>query len=225
MLLVRQLLYKEKSLDDFEIESEHSIFKLFFEQLLTMDGTKVTDLNVEKNITSMFNDACYICTVALIIKRPALQLGYFRELCNQKTFKGTYYSTNEARADVVLCMVYFLLKHCCEGDDNTKNLMAVIDTNLRERSRESYYRYERFFDACNSFQGMLFPGYFNKVTITPEVLSSMDTEWKTITRNYDKKQLTELVSYWKEPRQRNLIIDAIEAEVNRTHFDEDDLPF
>lgn len=224
MLVVRGLLYKEKTLDDFDIDGDDSIFKKFFELLLTMDGTRVTDLNVEDNITSMFNDACYICTVAMIIKRPALQLGYFRELCNQKTFKGTYYSTNEARADVVLCMVYFLLKHCSEGNDKTKNLMSVIDTNLRERSRESYDRYERFFNVCNSFDGMLSPGYFNKITITPEVLENMNTNWKTITGNFDKKQLSELVSYWKDPHQRNLIIDAIEEELNSTLFD-DDLPF
>lgn len=71
---------------------------------------------------------------------------------------------------------------------------------------------------------MLSPGYFNKITITPEVLENMNTNWKTITGNFDKKQLSELVSYWKDPHQRNLIIDAIEEELNSTLFD-DDLPF
>lgn len=224
MILERRLLYEEKKLDDFDIDSDSSIFKRFFELLLTIDGTKVTDRDVEKNITSMFNDACYICTLALLIKRPALKLGYFRELCNQKTYQGTYYSTNEPRADVVLCMVYFLLKQCCEANDNTKNLMAVIDTNLRERSLESHDRYKRFFDSCDSFQGMLFPGYFDRVTITSKVLKNMDTDWKTLTSNYQKESLTELVSFWNEPHERNLIIDAIESEVKNTIFD-DDLPF
>ena len=48
MLLIRQLLYKEKKLDDFDIDSDTSIFKIFFDLLLTMDGTKVTDMKVEK---------------------------------------------------------------------------------------------------------------------------------------------------------------------------------
>ncbi len=74
MLLIRQLLYKEKKLDDFDIDSDTSIFKIFFDLLLTMDGTKVTDMNVEKTITSMFNDACYICTVSLLINRFAIRL-------------------------------------------------------------------------------------------------------------------------------------------------------
>ena len=224
MLLIRQLLYKEKKLDDFDIDSEGSIFKIFFNLLLTMDGTRVTDMNVESNITSMFNDACYICTVSLLIKRPALQLGYFRELCNQKTFKGTYYSTNNARADVVLCMVYFLLKFCGEGNENTRQLMAVIDTNLRERTPNSNDRYERFFDACHSFQGMLCPNYFKPVKITSDYLNNLSISWKTITNNYDKNTLANLISHWTDPHERNLIIDAIETEVN-SDFSYDDLPF
>lgn len=66
MLQIRPLLYEEKSLDDFNVDSENSIFKFFFNLLLTMEGTKVTDMNVERNITGMFNDACFICTVALL---------------------------------------------------------------------------------------------------------------------------------------------------------------
>ena len=41
MLLVRQLIYKEKTLDDFDIDGDESIFKLFFDLLLNMDGTRV----------------------------------------------------------------------------------------------------------------------------------------------------------------------------------------
>lgn len=57
MLQIRPLLYEEKSLDDFDIDSENSIFKFFFDLLLTMEGTKVTDMNVEKNITGMFHES------------------------------------------------------------------------------------------------------------------------------------------------------------------------
>ncbi len=85
---LRRLLYKEKTLDDFDIDSEGSIFNLFFEVLLTMDGTKVTDLNIEKKITDMFNDACYICTIALIIKRPALKLGPLEYYVTKQTMKS-----------------------------------------------------------------------------------------------------------------------------------------
>ena len=224
MLLVRQLLYEEKTLDDFDIDNEDSLFFRFYNLLLKMDGTRVTDLDVENNITSMFNDACYICTIALLIKRPELKLGYFRELTNQKRLMGTYYKTNEARADAVLSMVYFLLKYCPEGNTNTNKLMTVIDTHLRERSNDSYERYEDFYYSCESMHSMLTPGFFNIRTITVAVLKKEDIKWHEITNNYDKDKLTSLILFWKEPQQRNLIIDAIEEEVNNSVFI-DDLPF
>lgn len=49
MQLVRQLIYKEKTLDDFDIDSNKSVFKLFFDLLLNMDGTRVTDVDADKD--------------------------------------------------------------------------------------------------------------------------------------------------------------------------------
>lgn len=207
MLQIRPLLYEEKSLDDFNIDSENSIFKFFFDLLLTMEGTKVTDMNVEKNITGMFNDACFICTVALLIKRPAMRLGEFRSWCNEKEFKGTYYATNEARADVVLCMVYFLLKYCGDRNTSTDQLMSIIDTNLRERSRDSYNRYERFFNACDSFQGKVSSVYYQQRRITRQMLEIVDFNWW----NFDASW-SGLLNWWSRPQERNLIIDFIEEK-------------
>ena len=51
MLLVRQLLYEEKTLDDFDIDNEDSLFFRFYNLLLKMDGTRETDFDVENNIT------------------------------------------------------------------------------------------------------------------------------------------------------------------------------
>ena len=100
MQIVRQLIYKEKTLDDFDIDSDESVFKLFFDLLLNMDGTRVTDGNVENNITNMFNDACFICNAVIQMKRPYLHYGYFRELASRFSPIDTYHSPNPARADV-----------------------------------------------------------------------------------------------------------------------------
>ena len=96
MLLVRQLLYKEKTLDDFDIDSDKSVFKLFFDLLLDMDGTRVTDGNVENNITNMFNDACFICNAVIQMKRPYLHYGYFRELASRFSPNDTADTTARA---------------------------------------------------------------------------------------------------------------------------------
>ena len=77
MQLVRQLIYKEKTLDDFDIDSDESVFKLFFDLLLNMDGTRVTDYDADKKITDMFNDACFISNAVIQLKRPYMHYGYF----------------------------------------------------------------------------------------------------------------------------------------------------
>ena len=224
MVELRQLLYKEKSLDEFNIESEDSIFKRFFDTLLTMEGTTETDLNVERIITDMFNDACYLCTLTFLVKRPSLHLGHFRALCNAQSFESSYNFDINDRTNSVLCMVYYLLKNYSGANDSSIKLMSAIDKNLRNLSQNSYCRYERFFNACDSFNGTLPSGYFNKITISSDLLKKVKVSWKKITNNYNGDTLAEIFSYWNEPNQRNLLIDAIMSEVNNTFF-EDDLPF
>ena len=222
MLLVRQLLYKEKTLDDFDIDSDKSVFKLFFDLLLDMDGTRVTDGNVENNITNMFNDACFICNAVIQMKRPYLHYGYFRELASRFSPNDTYHSPNPARADVVMCMVYFLLE---EHGDNAADLVRfknTIDTNLRERSRESNERYEQFYDAYyKSIPTYLTDEFVVKLPITQEDLKHVC--WSDISNNYDKQCLKDIVSFWRDPHERNMIIDDIEKEIKQNM--EDELPF
>ena len=221
---LRRLLYKEKTLDDFDIDSEGSIFNLFFEVLLTMDGTKVTDLNIEKKITDMFNDACYICTIALIIKRPALKLGHFRVLCNQADNEVP----NDARADEVMCMVYYLLKYSYERNDSIDILMSVIDKDLRNRSKESYETYESFFNACNSCESHIPSGYFNQIILDPDQFyeDEGEVDWKDITNTYNRAIIKDLVNCWKDATQRDIVIDdmAFEVESDYYYTREDGLP-
>ncbi len=218
---IRPLLYEEKNLDYFDEKSGNPYFEYFYKILLTIDGTKVTDLNVEKNITELFNDSCYICTLALLVKRPELKLGYFRELS-----KGTCYSSKELRADVVLCMVYYMLKNYFVSKDmpGIQNLLSSIDTNLRERSSESTGIYNIFYDQCDSLELGIIPWFFDTRTIKRELLEDLNINWKDVTKDYNEKELKELICFWEDPHVRNIIIDNIEEAVKNEIFP-DDLPF
>ncbi|MBR6593208.1 MAG: hypothetical protein IKK81_11410 [Prevotella sp.] len=224
MLLIRELLYQEKTLDDFDIDSDGSIFKYFFEVLLEIPGTRITERNVEKNIADMFNDACYICTLSFICKRPLLNVGMFRDLCNQKQIEGLNYYTNGKRADVVLCMVYYLLKNCRERNDKTNKMILGLDKHLRGRTSESNETYKDFFNKLDTYNQLLPTGYFKRITITPNLLEELKLNWFMLTNDYDREKLTNLVTFWKDAPQRNAIIDDIikNVEINRVL---DDLPF
>lgn len=222
MKLVRQLLYEEKTLDDFDIENDASIFKLFFDLLLTMDGTRVTDGDLENNITYMFNDACFICNAVIQMKRPYLHYGYFRELASHFSPNDISHPKNHARADVVMSMVYFLLKEHGESTTDLERFMKTIDTNLRERSSESNERFEQFYSAYNNSNPTYLSGEFVvKLPITDDKLKRVC--WSDESNNYDKQCLKDIISFWRDPHDRNLIIADIENEISQNV--NDDLPF
>lgn len=212
MLLIRELLYQEKTLDDFDIDSETSIFKTFFEILLPKDLTKVTDVDVEKTIAGMINDACYICTLSLILKRPVLKLGLFRDLCNKENAFFFLHTINENRADVVLSMVVYLLK-LCNGKNDVNLLANVIETHLVNRSEGCSAVYRTYERRCSQHKYILPKGYFLPRTITTEVLHDLNLDWKYLTNEYDKQSLIDLLTFWKDAPQRNAIIDEIIKDV------------
>ena len=222
MLLIRELIYDEKTLDDFDIDSDESVFKLFFDLLLNMDGTRITDGDAEKRITGMFNDACFICNAVIQMKRPYLQFRYLRELVSHDYTDGDLPFSNFVRADTVLCMVYFLLEELGEKTADIERFKTMISSHLYETGGEIRSRYEAFGNAYNNSNPTYLSGEFVvKIPITEEKLKRIC--WSDKTKNYDKEILKDIVSFWRDPHDRNLIIDDIEKEIEQNT--EEELPF
>ena len=221
MQFVRQLIYKEKTLDEFDIDSDKSVFKLFFDLLLNMDGTRVTDVDADKKITDIFNDACFISNAVIQLKRPYMHYGYLYKLASS-TSNGKSYTQVPARGDIVMCLVYFLLEEHGDNTSDLERLKNTIETDVRKRSVENNNCFEYFSDAYeNSESTYLTDEFVVKLPITPEDLKRVC--WSDISHRYDKKSLKDIVSFWKDPHDRNLIIDDIEKEIKQNTVD--DLPF
>ena len=221
MQFVRQLIYKEKTLDEFDIDSDKSVFKLFFDLLLNMDGTRVTDVDADKKITDIFNDACFISNAVIQLKRPYMHYGYLYKLASS-TSNGKSYTQVPARGDIVMCLVYFLLEEHGDNTSDLERLKNTIETDVRKRSVENNNCFEYFSDAYeNSESTYLTDELVVKLPITPEDLKRVC--WSDISHRYDKQSLKDIVSFWKDPHDRNLIIDDIEKEIKQNTVD--DLPF
>lgn len=221
MQLVRQLIYKEKTLDDFDIDSNKSVFKLFFDLLLNMDGTRVTDVDADKKITDMFNDACFISNAVIQLKRPYMHYGYFYNLASS-TPNDKFYTPVPARGDVVMCLVYFLLEEHGDNCADLERLKNTIETDIKKRCVENNNCFEYFSDAYEPSGPTYLSGDFVvKLPITPEDLKRIC--WSDISNNYDKQCLKDIVSFWRDPHERNMIIDDIEKEIKQNM--EDELPF
>lgn len=222
MRLIRQLLYKEKTLDDFDIDSDKSLFKLFFDLLLNMDGTRVTDVDADKKITDMFNDACFISNAVIQLKRPYMNYGNLYKLASCPTPNDRSYTPVPFRGDIVMCLVYFLLEEHGDNCADLERLKNTIENDVRKRSVENNNCFEYFSDAYeNSGPTYLSGEFVVKLPITDDDLKQVC--WSDISNNYDKQCLKDIVSLWNDPHDRNLIIDDIKKEIERNTVD--DLPF
>ncbi|MBR3521305.1 MAG: hypothetical protein IKN75_02095 [Prevotella sp.] len=222
MIFVRELIYRENTLDDFEIDSNESVFKLFFDLLLSMDGTRVTDMDAENKITDMFNDACFICNAAIQINRPYMQYGEFYKIASGSSIIAKHYTPVPNRGDIVMCLVYFLLEE--HGDDSTAltRLKSIIETDINKRSKENNNCFSCFSNAYyNSGPTYLQGNFVVKLPITKDVLSRVC--WSDISNNYDMQCLKDIVLFWNNPKERNFIIDDIESEIKQNM--EPELPF
>ena len=212
MQLVRQLIYKEKTLDDFDVDNDKSVFKLFFDLLLNMDGTRVTDLDADKKITDMFNDACFISNAAIQLKRPYMHYAYLYNLASSSNEKP--YTPVPARGDIVMCMVYFLLNEHGDNTADLERLKATIEADVKERCEINNNCFEYFCDAYeNSKPTYLTDEFVVKLPITLDDLKRVC--WSDISHKYDKQTLEDIVSFWSDPHVRNLIIDDIEKEIEQ----------
>ncbi len=214
MLLVRQLIYKEKILDDFDIDSDESVFKLFFDLLLNMDGTRVTDVDADKKITDMFNDACFICNAVIQLKRPYMHYGNFYKVASSSP-NDKFYTPVANRGDIVMCLVYFLLEEHGDNCADLERFKKTIETDIKKRCVENNNCFEYFSDAYETSGPTYLSGDFVvKLPITPEDLKRIC--WSDISNNYDKQCLKDIVCFWRDPYDRNLIINDIEKEIRES---------
>ena len=222
MLIVRQLLYKEKTLDDFDIDSDKSVFKLFFDLLLNMDGIRVIDVDADKKITDMFNDACFISNAVIQLKRPYMNYGNLYKMASCPTPNDRSYTPVPSRGDIVMCLVYFLLEEHGDICTDLERLKNTIENDVRKRSEENNNCFEYFSDAYENSNPTYLSGEFVvKLPITDDDLRQVC--WSDISNNYDKQCLKDIVSFWRDPHDRNLIIDDIEKEIKQNM--EAELPF
>lgn len=216
MLYLRELIYEEKTLDDFDLESENSVFRSFYNILLETPGTRAIDRNAEENITGLLNDACYIFSLAMMLKRPHLKLGNFMDLCNQD---DTY---------LVMTMVYYLLYSYFPDKDKNLNELAIS--------------IKKYMDDYSSYNGSVnmdfalefvnnkelppasFFNYYRPRRMTHELLNSSEILWIHQLHDCTKNDLKEFVCLWKEPQERNTLINYILNQI-KNPATESDLPF
>lgn len=230
MFRFRKLLYEEKKLSAWDIDTEGTLFYALFEHLLTVEGFRTQDSMTETTITRMFNDASFLCTLILYgYKRPYLNIGEFRKYLDEESIKVCGRTDKSYRYSVVtLIVTYFLLKHTkgCEENQNIRRTITEIDTTLRENSTYSNETFEGFFYAMNLMRQQLPMEYHQRRAVTQELLDA--TNWNAMTNGYNVQMIQNIVNViGRNDAEKLLLINSMEAEITSAYNNDIDvcLPF
>lgn len=205
MQIPRHLIYEEKSLDFFKIDDENSIFSAFTCALLHINGRRTSNPGIETTITSMFNDACYICTLAMSVEYPYLYYGDYRAYISDMNSSRKAYM---ARTDIVMLMVMCLFENTIGLPDNVRRLSTIIDKDVNiESSSVAKILYHYMKDKKWNIDG----SFFSKRIPTKEFLDSQN--WFLLTKQFNIDEIEKVVNYWTIPKEQIMVIDSIEKQV------------
>ena len=151
-----------------------------------------------------------------------MHYGYLYKLASYPPPNDRRYTPVPSRGDIVMCLVYFLLEEHGDNCADLERLKNTIENDVRTRSVENNNCFEYFSDAYeNSEPTYLLGEFVVKLPITDDDLKQVC--WSDISNNYDKQCLKDIVSFWRDPLDCNLIIDDIKKEIEQNT--EEDLPF
>lgn len=147
MIIPRNLVYKERKLDEFDIDEEGSIDKILYDKLIEVEGLFAECPNTQsrgEQFQGIFNDVYYIVTLSNMYSRPEDKLHDFVSIAGQPNWSAKHYNCLSAKSQAVMGMVYAILLYF--KDDEKKRRLAntifvemfkgkeyeCVATNMRE---------------------------------------------------------------------------------------------
>ena len=205
-ILSRALFYEEKTSEQFDTNSDSSLFSSFYNNLnkLNIAPQTMFDWTVEYQLTNIFNHACYISTVAPLILFP------------DKTKMEEIFGPTSGET---YAMAYIMLRDFHPQRDETR-IKRMLDTirnyntenPFRQHDAENFESFIQKYDE-NPFTGTLPKTFLTRRVLTADILAAMN--FRNITDTYNKEKITELAGYFGNMQQRTLLLEHIEAEVRQ----------
>lgn len=202
----RDLFYEEKTFEQFDTNSDSSLFSHFYNILLDLSIApfRMFDTTVEHQLTCIFNHACYISTVSPLILLPEKEK-------MTEIFTPTWGET--------YAMAYIMLRDFHPQRDGTpiKRMLSAIrnyntENPFRQHDAENFESFIQKYDE-NPFTGTLPETFLTRRVLTADILAAMD--FRNITDTYNKEKIAELAGYFGNMQQRNLLLEHIAAEVSQ----------
>ena len=191
MLIPREIVYCDKtSLELFNIKAEGSLNHLIYKNWML----RRTDLmpgvpNVKKRQIKAFNDAYYICTLALLHNVNVDFVAY----CLQRI----------ELPSVVLPLAYFYLSKVKTPPTDVSTLLILLETEIERQG------WQKNLEAIKTVGGKkIDASFFAPREITPKLLSSI--HWCKATSRFKPKAIKRLISYIaKNSDEMKMMAEAI----------------
>ena len=193
MVIPRELIYEEKpSLEDFGINDEGTLNNRIYDEWLLL--TKELDPEDEyyySKITKVFNDAYFMCTVALLSPSKEIKLSYFKNRIKHTS--------------IVYPMVYLYLSLLPNRARNTDRLLKMINNVIT-----NHHGMEKSLTDIITAKkiGKIEASLFTRRQFTSDFLSTLD--WAKITERYNPEEIKKIIYYIaKNEEEREMMAEAI----------------
>lgn len=202
----RKLVYEDKkSLNDFEVNNTNSLNNLIYTGwLIKRVEIDPFEANYQYYYLNAFNDAYYLCTLALLIP-----IG--KEIVPYRLLKKV------DNPSVVFPMVYLYLSKLPEKSVGITILLNKIETAFK-RNPIWQQNYDELITSISKFDDCVNPKIFEQRHFTNDILSQVD--WETITQKFKKDTIKEIVrNYAKSEDVWRMMVDAIKSSAKKYDYD------
>lgn len=223
MLLPRELIYRERRLEEFEIDNSKSIFYHLYEIISYVDGMAPHNAGAYETITKTLNTICYICTDAMLQPIPKLAIddyvNYIVKINPLPSIKGlTYVAIVLNSVEKIFNIQTDLLEDKKYRDFYTTIVKRMAQADISRNINISFHDYFEELDG----EGVWDDRFITPRAINDEFLQAVN--WQKLTNDYKLDCIRFIVRYISKDDSIKLkVIQSIRKEV--IDNDPNQLPF
>ena len=201
----RRLIYEDKtSLNEFNIKEPGSLNNLVYAWLKKRTEIDPFDAKSKDYYLKTFNDAYYICTLALLLPvgmelKPSATMNYVE------------------RPSIVFPMVHLFLSRLNGGTYGIKDFLDIIETKCKIDFdwEQNFIQLQETVAGCAD---SIEQTNFAQRVLTKDVLSNI--KWEELTNTFDKKRIEAVVSNYARNRDIwNMMCEAIKEAAISYDYD------
>lgn len=202
MYLPRELVYEEKpSIYAFGVNDDISLNQRIFEKWLLLRPELDPEApDFYPQLTKIFNDAYFVCTIVLMRPGGDVRLSYFNEHVNIPS--------------IVYPLAHLYLSLLPEQPRSVKRLFIMLE-NLYKKHMDGAQNHMDLLAIVDNKKESIDSSEFSPLKLTKELLSHID--WRTVTNGFKEREIKRIVCYIAtDGEDCKMVAEAIENAIEES---------